>query len=171
MHNIMYEKLKNYSIQSFKECLFFVFCLYCFLLLSNNTFQVMFYTHCVKCVQIRSFFWSVSSGPYLPAFGLNTERYFISPYSVRMREDTDQKKLRIWALFTQWLIFVIQTHFNVNTILQITLHVVKQSHARVSSKDICLLFIVLFLRYFSTFFEGLLLRCLIDLTVISRSSQ
>ena len=25
----------------------------------------------------------------------------ISPYSVRMRENTDQKKLRIWTLFTQ----------------------------------------------------------------------
>ena len=25
----------------------------------------------------------------------------ISPYSVRMQENTDQKKLRIWTLFTQ----------------------------------------------------------------------
>ena len=41
----LYEKLKNYSIQSFKECLFFVFCLFCFLLLSNNTLHVMFYTY------------------------------------------------------------------------------------------------------------------------------
>ena len=50
--------------------------------------------HCVKSVQIRNF-----SGPYFPAFGLNTERF--SPYSVRMRVNTDQKKLRIWTLFTQ----------------------------------------------------------------------
>ena len=41
----LYEKLKNCSIQSFKECLFFVFCLFCFLLLSNNTLHVMFYTY------------------------------------------------------------------------------------------------------------------------------
>ena len=41
----LYEKLKNYSIQSFKECLFFIFCLFCFLLLSNNTLHVMFYTY------------------------------------------------------------------------------------------------------------------------------
>ena len=27
---LLYEKLKNYSIQSFKECLFFVFCLFRF---------------------------------------------------------------------------------------------------------------------------------------------
>ena len=31
-----------------------------------------------------------------------------SPYLVRMRENTDQKKLRIWTLFTQWFSFKIQ---------------------------------------------------------------
>ena len=36
--------------------------------------------HCLKSVRIRQF-----SGPYFPAFGLNTE------YSVRMRENTEQK--------------------------------------------------------------------------------
>ena len=44
----------------------------------------------------------VFSGPYFPTFGLNRERYFVSPYSVRIQENTDQKKLRIWTLFTQW---------------------------------------------------------------------
>ena len=42
-------------------------------------------SHCVKNVRIRSY-----SGPYFPAFGMNTERYCISPYSVRMRENTGQ---------------------------------------------------------------------------------
>ena len=47
--------------------------------------------HCVKSVRIRSF-----SGPCFPAFGLNTERYSveilrISPYSVRIRENTGHK--------------------------------------------------------------------------------
>ena len=37
--------MKNYSTQSVKECLFFVFCLFCFLLLSNNTIHLMFYTY------------------------------------------------------------------------------------------------------------------------------
>ena len=49
--------------------------------------------HCVKSVRI----WSYSV-PHFPAFGLNTERYWteyreilcISPYSVQMRENTDQ---------------------------------------------------------------------------------
>ena len=55
--------------------------------------------HCLKSVRIRSYF-----GLYFPVFGLNTERYpvfscirteygeilRISPYSVRMRENTDQ---------------------------------------------------------------------------------
>ena len=62
-------------------------------------------THCVKSVQIRSF-----SGPYFPAFGLNTERYAISLYSVRMWKNTNQKKLRIWTLFTQWLIYQFRVH-------------------------------------------------------------
>ena len=52
--------------------------------------------HCVKSVQIRRFFWSV--------FSLIRTEYGeilrISPYSVRMRENTDQKKLRIWTYFT-----------------------------------------------------------------------
>ena len=46
--------------------------------------------YCVKSVQIRSF-----SGPYFPSLGLITK----TPYSVRMLENTDQKKLRIWTLF------------------------------------------------------------------------
>ena len=29
----------------------------------------------------------------------------ISPYSVRMRENTDQKKFCIWTLFPQWQLF------------------------------------------------------------------
>ena len=28
--------------------------------------------------------------PYFPAFGLNTEKYLISPYPVRIQENTDQ---------------------------------------------------------------------------------
>ena len=28
---------------------------------------------------------------------------FSVPYSARMQENTDQKKLHIWTLFTQWL--------------------------------------------------------------------
>ena len=40
--------------------------------------------------------WKVSkceffSGPYFPAFGLNTKRHGVSPYSVQMRENTEQK--------------------------------------------------------------------------------
>ena len=53
--------------------------------------------HSVKCVQIRSFFGSVFSH-IRTEYG---EILCISPYSVRMRENTDQEKLRIWTLFTQ----------------------------------------------------------------------
>ena len=53
--------------------------------------------HCVKSVQIRSFFWSVF--PHIRTeYG---EIRSISPYSVGMRENTNQKNIRIWTLFTQ----------------------------------------------------------------------
>ena len=52
-------------------------------------------TRCVKSVQI----YGVFSGPYFAAFGLNIERFGVSLHSVRMRENTDQKKLRIRTLF------------------------------------------------------------------------
>ena len=56
------------------------------------------YQHCVKSVCIRSF-----SGPYFPAFRLNTERLetpypsVFSPNGGRCRRE----KLQIWTLFTQ----------------------------------------------------------------------
>ena len=62
--------------------------------------------HCVRSVQIRSFFWSVffrirtDYGDLLSKF----------PSSVRLRENTDQKKLRIWTLITQWTRKIINTH-------------------------------------------------------------
>ena len=61
------------------------------------------YVHCVISVQIRSFFWSVFSR-IRTEYG---EILRISPYSVRMQENTDQKKLRIWTLFTQWLFLIL----------------------------------------------------------------
>ena len=54
-------------------------------------------THCVKSVQIESNFWSVFSR-IRAEYG---EILRISPYSVRLRENTKQKLLRIWTLFTQ----------------------------------------------------------------------
>ena len=51
--------------------------------------------HYVKSIQIWSFFWSVFSR-IRTEYG---EIRIISPYSVWMRENTDQKKLCIWTLF------------------------------------------------------------------------
>ena len=48
-------------------------------------------SRCVKCVQIRSFFWSVFSRIRAEYGGIRS----ISRYSVRMRENKDQRKLRI----------------------------------------------------------------------------
>ena len=58
--------------------------------------------HSVKCVQIKSFFWSVFSR-IRTVYG---EIRSVSPYSVQMRENTDQKKLCIWTLFTQWSVYM-----------------------------------------------------------------
>ena len=51
----------------------------------------------MKSVQIGVF-----SGPYFPVFGLNAE-ICKSPYLVRIQENTDQEKLRLWTFFTQWI--------------------------------------------------------------------
>ena len=56
-------------------------------------------THCVKSVQIRSYFWSVFSH-IRTEYGVIRS---ISPYSVLMQENTDQKELRIWTLLKQWI--------------------------------------------------------------------
>ena len=53
------------------------------------------YKHCMKSAQIRSFFWSVFSCIWI-------EYGDLPPYSVRIQENTEQKKFRIWTLFTQW---------------------------------------------------------------------
>ena len=60
-----------------------------------------FAIHCVKNVQIRSFFWSVFSCIRTEYEDLRSK----SPYPVRMQENMDQKKLRIWKLSTQWYLF------------------------------------------------------------------
>ena len=63
--------------------------------------------HCVKSDRIRSY-----SGPYLPTFALNTERYFVSlriqpEYSVFLRIQSEYRKMRTRITpntdtFTQW---------------------------------------------------------------------
>ena len=53
--------------------------------------------HCVKSIQMWSFFWSVFSRIRTEYGDLR----FKSTYSVRIQENTDQKKLRIWKLIMQ----------------------------------------------------------------------
>ena len=48
--------------------------------------------HCEK------FFWSV----FFRIWTKYGDLLYKSPNSVRIRENTDQKKLHIWTLFTQW---------------------------------------------------------------------
>ena len=79
--------------------------------------------HCVKSVRIQSY-----SSPYFPVFGLNTERYLvslriqsecgkilrISPYSVRMWENTDQNNSKYGQFLrsaAKWLTIVRNASF------------------------------------------------------------
>ena len=64
----------------------------------ENSWSFLHFIHCVKSVQIRSFLWSASSYIQTEYRDLRSK----SPNSVRIQEKTDQKKLRIWTLFTQW---------------------------------------------------------------------
>ena len=69
---------------------------------------VLEFTHCVKSIQIRSFFSSFFScirtecGDFLRKF----------QYSVRIQEHKDQKKLSIWTLFTQCAFPFLHCHWN-----------------------------------------------------------
>ena len=77
----------------------------------------------VKFVQIRSFFWPVFSR-------IRTEYreiLRISPYSVRIRENTDHKKGRIWAHFTQCQFAVLHSSkvsLNKKCIIEVTYNLV-----------------------------------------------
>ena len=77
-------------------------------------------SHCVESVCIRSY-----SSPHFPALGLNTERYGVSPYSVRRRENADQNNseyghfscsvrvsVRNFLLLCWW---VFKQNFNLDT--------------------------------------------------------
>ena len=59
--------------------------------------------HSVKTVQIRSFFWSVFSRTWNEYGDLRRK----SLYLVQKRENTDQKKLRVWTFFVQCMSSVI----------------------------------------------------------------
>ena len=63
------------------------------LLIPNYSFLLAFWVklHCVKSVRIRSY-----SALYFPAFGLNTERYFLS---LRIQSECKKMQTRITKLF------------------------------------------------------------------------
>ena len=67
---------------------------------STEFFLVRIFPHSdwIRIGTIWSFFWSVFSCIWTEYGEIRS----ISPYSVRMWENTDQKKLRILTLFTQW---------------------------------------------------------------------
>ena len=77
---------------------------------SNNLLKICIFVHCVKSIEIRSFFWSVFSCNRTEYGDLRSK----SPYSVRIHENTDQKNLRIWTLFTRWWTAIIGDDWNIS---------------------------------------------------------
>ena len=76
-------------MENFIFCAVFVLKLYSHINIYKVTFfiQIISTIHCLKSVQIRSYFWSIFSRirtEYREILG-------IFPYSVRMQENTDQK--------------------------------------------------------------------------------
>ena len=80
----------------------------------KNFFQLY---HSLESVQIWSFFVTLIF-PHSDWIRRNTLHMY-SPYSARMRENTDQERLRIWTLFTQSIfceIIMNLPHFLTNTL-------------------------------------------------------
>ena len=80
------EKITQYWSRIIHLLLPFTNCIYVFYIYFEIHMRRKCRNHCVKSVQILSFFWSV--------------------FSCIWTENLDQKKLRIWTFFTQWTILV-----------------------------------------------------------------
>ena len=75
------------------------------ILKGENSWSFLHFIHCVKSVQIRSFLYNIFSNIFILASYIQTEYRDLrskSSNSVQIQEKTDQRKLRIWILFTQW---------------------------------------------------------------------
>ena len=62
------------------------------------------FSHSVECKELRSFFWNHQSFD-LKLFWLWLTFWSLKKHcveSVQIQENTDQKKLHMWILFTQW---------------------------------------------------------------------
>ena len=87
--------------------------------------------HYVKSARIRSF-----SGPHFPTFGLNTGRY-----SVRMRENTDQKNSEYGHFpHSSWYFFLRGHHYNsIRSILFKDLNSVDRNLIKLSEEELTLI--------------------------------
>ena len=80
--------------------------------------NTLFQFHCVKSVHIRSYF-----GPHFLAFGLNTERYFVSLHiqseCVRIQSECRKIRARNYSVFGHFLRSVFRSNiFNIMGILE-----------------------------------------------------
>ena len=66
-----------------------------------------------KSFQVRSFSWSIFSCIRTEYGDLLSK----SPYSVQIKQNMDQKKLRIWKLFTKWRLDNFKSFLKTSVIL------------------------------------------------------
>ena len=91
----LYEKLKNYSMQFFKESLFFVFGLFCFLLLSDNILHLMFYTF-ICC-------WNTFQYQYILQITFHVEKQ----YHVRVTSKEKKRRFSVISIYLAWMNFSV----------------------------------------------------------------
>ena len=96
----IYVSLESLEMENFMGVIWTIWWSPKYILVVPNIYNYVL-VHCVKSIHIRSF-----SGPYFIAFGLNTEWYrstYLSVFSQNVWK-YGPEKLRIWTLFTQWLL-------------------------------------------------------------------
>ena len=90
----------------------FTFCPYKTIVINKSFLKREFY-HCIKAVQIRRFSWSVFSCIRTEYKDLRSKS---PPYLVRIKQNTDQKKLRIYTVFIQCLFCVFKNSVSMRSI-------------------------------------------------------
>ena len=105
-YSVIFKRQKRLSSleafkEHFKKQFFTILCV--FILLINEFSNASIKSHCMKSVQVRSFFWYVFSC-IQAEYGDLLYKY---PHLVRIKENINQKNLRIWTLFTQWVITLL----------------------------------------------------------------
>ena len=101
----LYDRLRKYSIQYFKECLFFVSCFFCFLLLSNNTLHVMVYTY----------IWNVFQYKYI----IQITFHVVKQYHARVTSKERKRRFSVIFIYLAWVNFLLGSFAEIDNLNKI----------------------------------------------------